>query len=71
MQWDHLPGQAKIEAISSMVGSRRRALILEELTKCELVCSNCHAVRTRNRVVTRLPGGDATIAENELSYRVA
>jgi len=50
MQWDHLPGTAKKREVSNMVlrGFRRRT-ILEEIAKCELVCANCHAVRTFNR----------------------
>ena len=29
-----------------MVGNRSRELVLDELTKCELVCANCHVMRT-------------------------
>ena len=39
-------GFEKIDAISQMVGSRSRQVILEELNKCELVCANCHVMRT-------------------------
>jgi hypothetical protein len=46
MHWDHLPGHLKIAEISVMVSSRRRAIVLEELAKCELVCANCHVMRT-------------------------
>lgn len=46
MHWDHLPGFEKIDEISSMVASRSREAILEELKKCELVCANCHVLRT-------------------------
>ena len=46
MHWDHLPGFEKVDAISVMVGSRTRAAVLEELKKCELVCANCHVLRT-------------------------
>jgi hypothetical protein len=46
MHWDHLPGFEKVDAISVMVGSRTRAAVLEELRKCELVCANCHVLRT-------------------------
>jgi hypothetical protein len=46
MQWDHLPGQVKKAALGFLArrGSRRR--VLEEIAKCELVCANCHAVRS-------------------------
>ena len=49
MHWDHLPGYEKLASISSLVGSRRRTLILAELKKCELVCANCHVLRTISR----------------------
>ena len=49
MHWDHLPGYEKLACISSLVGSRRRTLILAELKKCELVCGNCHVLRTISR----------------------
>ena len=49
MHWDHLPGFDKIDDVSAMVDSRSRAVVLEELKKCELVCGNCHVMRTVNR----------------------
>ena len=63
MHWDHLPEYLKVDEISSMVGSHRRALILEELAKCELVCANCHVMRTVRRA-------RRTIAEDEWGYRI-
>lgn len=49
MHWDHLPGPSKVDAISTLVESRTRTLVLDELAKCELVCANCHAIRTAAR----------------------
>ena len=49
MHWDHLPGFEKIESISVLVGRFPRTLVLEELKKCELVCANCHVLRTIRR----------------------
>jgi hypothetical protein len=49
MHWDHLPGHEKVGCISDLVGSRRRTLTLTELEKCELVCANCHVLRTISR----------------------
>ena len=46
MHWDHLPDFDKEGEISSMLASRTRAAVLEELKKCELVCANCHVMRT-------------------------
>lgn len=54
MHWDHLPGMTKERELSNMVlrGFRRRT-IMEEIAKCELVCANCHAVRTFDRASGR------------------
>ena len=49
MEFDHLEpavkGQRPCDLIS--LGSPRR--ILEEIAKCEVVCANCHAIRTWKR----------------------
>ena len=56
MQWDHLPGTRKLGNLSTHFRGRSRAAILEELAKCELVCANCHAMRTFERAGWGLPG---------------
>jgi hypothetical protein len=48
MQWDHLPGNLKLGNISTDLRGRSRQEILDEIAKCELVCANCHAIRTFN-----------------------
>ena len=50
MQWDHLPGTVKLGEISNQLRNWKPKLIYEELAKCELVCANCHAVRTAMRL---------------------
>jgi hypothetical protein len=48
MQWDHPPGVEKVADVAAMYrGSRAR--VLAEIAKCELVCANCHALRTYRR----------------------
>jgi hypothetical protein len=49
MQWDHLPGTPKLGDISQGLRGLSRDEILEEIAKCELVCANCHAIRTFHR----------------------
>ena len=49
MTWDHLPGASKLADVSSLLQRHNRKLILAEIAKCELVCANCHAVRTFQR----------------------
>jgi hypothetical protein len=50
MEWDHLPGTEKRGAVSNLARFLSQASILAEIEKCELVCANCHAVRTYNRL---------------------
>ena len=62
MHWDHLPGYMKVSEISTMAGSWSREAIRHELKKCELVCANCHVMRTVVRA-------RRTIAEVVGAYR--
>jgi endogenous inhibitor of DNA gyrase (YacG/DUF329 family) len=49
MEFDHVRGK-KIHNIGSMFAhTYSRETIELEIAKCELVCANCHKVRTRNR----------------------
>jgi ribosomal protein L32 len=49
MTWDHIPGVPKLADIANLVKGGMRRKFFIELTKCELVCANCHAVRTWSR----------------------
>ena len=49
MQWDHLPGTPKLGNISTDFRARSRGEVLDEIAKCELVCTNCHTIRTFQR----------------------
>jgi hypothetical protein len=59
MHWHHLPGTRKKASLGDLAkrGSRKR--VLEEIAKCELICANCHAVRTFVRSKHSLPGEEA------------
>lgn len=46
MQYDHLDSSTKEFGIATLPSKER---IIEEIAKCELVCANCHAIRTHNR----------------------
>lgn len=49
LQFDHI-GTDKKESVSNLIRSDYSwKTILEEIAKCEIVCANCHAVRTQNR----------------------
>lgn len=48
MQFDHLGD--KVYCVSDLIARGwGRERMLAEIAKCELVCANCHAVRTYNR----------------------
>src|SRR5688572_11935819 len=48
MEFDHARGEKlfNISSYQRAVGSER---FLEELAKCDVVCANCHNIRTWNR----------------------
>lgn len=49
MEFDHLPGTIKRLDIASLVRRGSIGLARMEVEKCEVVCANCHAVRTFRR----------------------
>jgi hypothetical protein len=51
LEFDHRPGLEKKFTISKAVSGSTRswALILSEIAKCDIVCSNCHKIRTMER----------------------
>jgi hypothetical protein len=49
MQWDHRPGAVKLFEISAGYGPWTREDVLAEVAKCDLVCTNCHIIRTFER----------------------
>lgn len=48
MDYDHVRGE-KVGNVSVMRNSGQRKLALAEIKKCELVCANCHRIRTFKR----------------------
>jgi len=55
MHWDHLPEFEKLGEISTMLAGHSRQAVIEELKKCELVCANCHVLRTVKRATKQRP----------------
>lgn len=50
MDFDHRDPATKKYVVSFMVSKRMpREAILEEIAKCDLVCSNCHRIRTHRK----------------------
>lgn len=48
LQFDHRPGEVKLFNIGLSI-TRGREALWAEIAKCDVVCSNCHAVRTAER----------------------
>ncbi len=49
MHFDHRDAALKKFNIGNMVSHQTFKQILEEVQKCDVVCANCHAIRTHNR----------------------
>ena len=49
LDFDHLPGHIKTARIATMSGGSKWELIEAEIAKCEVVCANCHRIRTTDR----------------------
>ena len=49
MQFNHRPGEVKIGEVSELMNDGVRTKMWEEIAKCDLVCANCHALRTHLR----------------------
>ena len=47
MDFDHKDSSKKYKDVSSLKNNRQK--LLEEIKKCDLVCANCHRIRTWRR----------------------
>jgi len=47
LEFDHVRGE-KRDTLAAMAGYKKETL-LEEISKCEIVCCNCHRIRTHER----------------------
>jgi hypothetical protein len=50
MQFDHIGTDEKIDTINTLLANSSMQVVMDEIAKCELVCSNCHATRTWKRL---------------------
>lgn len=50
LEFDHVRGTKKKEVSGMAHLGYSMDLILEEIEKCEVVCANCHKLRTWNRM---------------------
>jgi len=47
--FDHRPGEIKAKSVATLLTSGSFEAFKAEIDKCDVVCSNCHRIRTRQR----------------------
>ena len=50
MDFDHRPGTHKVRSIGMLIRSASLKRAVAESKKCDIVCANCHRVRTWRRL---------------------
>lgn len=50
LEFDHLPGFKKFGQVSHILKKYGPDKAWEEIAKCDVVCSNCHKIRTNTRL---------------------
>lgn len=66
-QFDHRPGERKLYNISRLLNARKGdRRLATELKKCDMVCANCHAIRTAERGGARRHVPCSTLTDAEL-----
>jgi hypothetical protein len=51
MEFDHRPEHDKKRNVTKMVSGGSWAALAREIAKCDLVCANCHRMRTLKRSI--------------------
>jgi hypothetical protein len=49
MDFDHRDPSTKRAAVTRMIGRAGTQRLLDEIAKCDIVCANCHRLRTSRR----------------------
>lgn len=52
MDFDHVRGRKQAN-VAELIGTLSKKRIDEEIAKCEVVCSNCHRIRTHMRKLNK------------------
>jgi hypothetical protein len=52
MDFDHVRGR-KHKNVAELIDTLSKKKIDEEIAKCEIVCSNCHRIRTHDRLMNK------------------
>jgi hypothetical protein len=49
MDFDHREDEIKLFEVSTGMQSRTRSVVLTEIAKCDVICANCHRIRSAVR----------------------
>jgi hypothetical protein len=72
MDFDHRDPRTKEFEITRVAGRVSMTKLLNEIAKCDIVCSNCHRERTYRQQLALKSAGVAQLVEHEFSkLRVA
>jgi hypothetical protein len=72
MDFDHRDPRTKKFEITRVAGRISMVKLLDEIAKCDIVCSNCHRERTSRQQLALKSAGVAQLVEHEFSkLRVA
>ena len=52
MDFDHLDADSKLHEVNYLSSTGRIGALKTEIVKCEIVCANCHRIRTHNRAIS-------------------
>lgn len=65
LDFDHRNNEKKVDCIGFMVYYASLGAIKEEIQKCDLLCANCHSIRTHKRMIGSVAEyGDCISLEN-------
>jgi hypothetical protein len=69
LQFDHIDRSTKLFTLSGEGLDKKWETVLDELAKCQLLCSDCHKIKT-NIIVDHV-GGHNKISEQDLLHGTA
>ena len=49
LEFDHMPGFQKIDVVYRVLRNYGEEMAWKEVAKCEVVCANCHKIRSYQR----------------------
>lgn len=55
LDFDHRPNEKKLGNIAQLINTLDWKLLRAEMAKCDIVCANCHRVRTQSRKQWKVP----------------